>query len=86
MYYCHRFPIEIISYAVWLYFTFLSYRDVQKLLLYRGIEVSHETIRAWGKKFAQRFANQIHCHRPPMENKWHLDGLSITIDGKQHWL
>lgn len=86
MYYRHRFPTEIISYAVWLYFTFpLSFRDVQKLLLYRGIEVSHETIRAWGKKFAQRFANQIRSRRPPVRNKWHLDELSVTINGRQHW-
>jgi putative transposase len=65
MYYRHRFPTEIISYAVWLDFTFpLSYRDVQKLLLYRGIEVSHEAIRAWCQKFGQQFANKIRCRRP----------------------
>jgi putative transposase len=29
----HRFPAEIISHAVWLYFRFcLSYRDVEELL------------------------------------------------------
>ena len=28
----HRFPIEIISYAAWLYFRFsLSFRDVQEI-------------------------------------------------------
>lgn len=44
MYARHRFPPEIISYAVWLYYTFpLSFRDVQKLL-YRGIDVSYEAI------------------------------------------
>jgi transposase-like protein len=43
-----RFPEEIISHAVWLYYRFLlSLRDVQELLLERGIVVSHETIRAW---------------------------------------
>ena len=30
----HRFPVEIISHAVWLYFRFcLSFRDVEELLL-----------------------------------------------------
>jgi putative transposase len=43
-----RFPEEIISHAVWHYYRFLlSLRDVQELLLERGIVVSHETIRAW---------------------------------------
>jgi putative transposase len=37
----HRFPGEIISYGVWLYYRFpLSYRDVQELLCERGIDVT----------------------------------------------
>jgi hypothetical protein len=39
----HRFPAEIISHAVWLYFRFcLSFRDVEELLLERGIIVTYE--------------------------------------------
>src|SRR5262245_16973532 len=39
----HRFPAEIISHAVWLYFRFcLSYRDVEELLFARGVTVSYE--------------------------------------------
>ena len=42
----HRFPAEIISYAVWLYFRFpLSLRHVDEILAARGITVSHETVR-----------------------------------------
>ena len=56
----HRFPAEIISYAVWLYFRFpLSLRHVDEILAARGITVSHETVRQWGLKFGQAFANQI---------------------------
>ena len=44
----HRFPGEIISHGVWLYYRFpLSYRDVQELLFERGIDVTHEAIRQW---------------------------------------
>jgi putative transposase len=40
-YKCHRFPAEIISDAVWLYFRFCSsYRDVEGLLFVRGVTVS----------------------------------------------
>ena len=43
-YYGHRFPPEIISYAVWVYHRFcLSFRDVEDLLAERGIIVSYET-------------------------------------------
>jgi putative transposase len=42
----HRFPGEIVSHGVWLYYRFpLSYRDVQELLCERGIDVTHEAIR-----------------------------------------
>ncbi len=42
----HRFPAEVISYAVWLYFRFpLSQRMVEEMLAARGILVSHETVR-----------------------------------------
>ena len=54
----YRFPAEIISHAVWLYFRFpLSLRKVDELLAARGIIVSHETVRPWALKFGQAFAN-----------------------------
>lgn len=44
----HRFPPDVIRYAVWLYFRFtLSIRDVEELLAQRGIEVSREAVRCW---------------------------------------
>ena len=44
----HRFPPEIISPAVWLYYRFcLSFRDVEDLLAQRSITVTYETIRQW---------------------------------------
>ena len=44
----YRFPAEIISHAVWLYFRFpLSLRMVDELLAARDVVVSHETVRQW---------------------------------------
>jgi putative transposase len=43
-----RFPTELISHAVWLYFRFcLSFRDVEELLCERGVMVTYKTIRQW---------------------------------------
>ena len=70
----HRFPPELISDTVWLYFRFpLSLRMVEEMLAFRGIEVSHETIRQWGLKFGQEFANIIRQRLPRPGDKWHLD-------------
>ena len=56
----HRFPVSIISHAVWRYHRFNdSYRDIAEELAYRGIIVSHETIRAWCIKFAADFKDVI---------------------------
>jgi putative transposase len=47
----YRYPVEIIRHAVWLYFRFtLSFRNVEEILAYRGILVSHESIRQWTLK------------------------------------
>ena len=82
-----RFPIEIISYCVWLYHTFpLSFRDIQKMRMYRGIEVTYEAIRQWCHKFAQAYANQLRRCRPKPADKWYLDEVRIKIQGKQYYL
>ena len=70
----HRFPVEIISHAVWLYFRFcLSFRDVEELLFERGIKVTYEAIRKWCYKFGQHYANRLRRRRPRPGDKWHLD-------------
>jgi putative transposase len=79
MYSRHRFPCEIISYCVWLYYTFpLSYQDIEKMMLYRGIEVTYEAIREWCQKFGQQYANQLRRKRPFIADKWHLDEVVVT--------
>jgi putative transposase len=83
----HRFPAEIISHAVWLYFRFpLSLRHVDEILAARGITVSHETVRQWALKFGQSFANQIRRRLPRAGDTWHLDEVAVKIAGKRHWL
>ena len=80
----HRFPAEIISHAIWLYFRFpLGLRMVEELLAARGILVSHETVRQRARKFGQAFANQIRRRLPGAGDKWHLDEVVMgTSDEK----
>src|SRR3954462_15933935 len=83
----YRFPGEVISHAVWLYFRLpLSLRMVEEMLAARGIEVSHETVRQWGRKFGEGFATQIRRRLPGPGDKWHLDEVCLMISGKKHWL
>ncbi len=83
----YRFPAEIISHAVWLYFRFpLSLRMVDELLAARGIVVSYETVRQWALKFGQIFASQIRPRLPAVGDRWHIDEVALTIAGVKHWL
>src|SRR5215211_1584424 len=83
----HHFPAEIIRHAVWLYLRFtLSYRDVKELLAERGIESSYETVRRWVLKFGPLFARNLRRPRPRPFNKWHLDEMVVSIQGRRMYL
>src|SRR4028118_738967 len=83
----YRFPAEVISHAVWLYFRFpLGLRMVEEMLAARGIIVSNETVRRWALKFGQEFANRIRRRLARAGDKWHLDEVAIKIAGVTHWL
>ncbi len=83
----YRYPVEIISHAVWLYFRFhLSLRDVEELLAERGVTVTYETIRAWCSKFGPSYAAGLRRRRRQPSDKWHLDEVQLKIKGKRHWL
>jgi putative transposase len=83
----HRFPGKIISHAVWLYVRFpLSHRDVEELLVTRGIIVSYEAIRKWCRKFGQAYANALRRRRSRPGDKWHWDEVFITINKERQYL
>jgi putative transposase len=83
----HRFPAEIISQCVWLYFRFcLSYRDVEELMAARGVILTYEAVRYWCRKFGQHYANPLRHRRPRPGDKWHLDEVFLTINGARHYL
>jgi len=83
----HRFPPEIISYAVWLYHRFcLSFRDVEELLAERGVSVSYEAVRQWCRQFGAPLARKLKYHRGRLGDIWHLDEMFVSIRGEQHYL
>ncbi|MGC9537584.1 IS6 family transposase [Streptomyces sp. UG1] len=83
----HRYPVEVISHCVWLYFRFpLSFREVEELMLERGVIVSYETIRRWCVKFGQQYANALRRRQPRPGDKWHLDEVFVTINRERKYL
>src|SRR5712691_3725700 len=87
LYHRHRFPAEIISHCVWLYFRFaLSFRDVEEMLAMRGIALTYETVREWCLKFGQTYANSLRRKSPRPGDQWHLDEVFLEINGHLHYL
>ena len=86
-YHGYRFPSEIISNAVWLYYRFcLSFRDVEDLLAERGVIVSYENIRQWCRMFGGEYARKLKRRQGRLGDTWHLDELFVTIQGERQYL
>ena len=83
----HRFPSDIISYAVWLYYRFnLSHRDIEDLLAERGITVSREAIRLWCIKFGDIYTRRLKRKHRGYGDTFYIDEVFVKIKGKQHYL
>ncbi|CAN7681938.1 IS6 family transposase [Phyllobacterium sp. LjRoot231] len=83
----HRFPIEIVARAIWLYFRFnVSLREVEEMMLERGVVVSYETIRRWCRKHSANYTCRLHRKPPSHEDVWHLDELVVRVNGRKCWL
>ncbi len=83
---------EIIRLSVMMYIRFpLSLRQVEDLLHERGIDICHETVRAWWNRFGPLFAAEIkkkrsaHIRGAP-QWRWHLDEVFVRINGEVNYL
>ncbi|MEV0695820.1 IS6 family transposase [Streptomyces sp. NPDC050388] len=82
-----RYPAEVISYCVWRCFRFpLSFREVEELMLQRGVLASHETVRRWCATFGQAYADGLRRRRPRPGDTWHLDEVFVKINGVRQYL
>ena len=69
----------------------LSLRNVEDLLHEQGIEIRHETVRFWWNRFGPMFATEIRRNRVSQMRsysdwQWHLDEVSVKINGEMHYL
>ena len=83
---------EIIRLTVMMYVRYpLSLRQVEDLLFERGIDICHETVRAWWNRFGPMFAAEIRKKRSSsirahIQWRWHLDEVFVRINGETHYL
>jgi putative transposase len=83
----YRFPEEVISQCVWLYFKLsVSLREVELMMAYRGIHLSYETIRRWCDTFGASSVAKLKRRRPKLGDKVVLDQVFLKINGVQYYL
>ena len=82
-----RFPAEIIVLAVRWYLRFgLSYRDVEELLVERGIEVDHVTVYRWVQRFTPLLANAARPRRHVVGDRWYVDETYVKVGGQWRYV
>ena len=83
-----QFPTDIVLLAVlWRLRYKLGFRDVAELLLQRGFDVSHETIRTWEFRFTPLISENLRAKRRGIAGpSWYLDETYIKVSGRWRYL
>jgi transposase-like protein len=82
-----RFPPEVIVLAVRWYLRFgLSYRDIEELLIERGIEVDHVTVYRWVLRFTPLLADAARPCRHAVGDHWQVDETYIKVAGQWRYV
>jgi transposase-like protein len=72
----------VIVVAVRWYLRFnLSYRDVEELLVERGVEVDHVTVYRWVQRFTPLLADAARFARHSPGNRWYVDETYVKVNG-----
>ena len=81
-----RFPPDVIMVAVRLYLRYnLSYRDVEELLLERGVEVDHVSVFRWVQRFTPLLADAARFCRHAPGDRWYVDETYVKVNGRSHY-
>jgi transposase-like protein len=68
--------------AVRLYLCYnLSYRDVEKLLVERGVETDHVTVFRWVQRFTPLLADAARLCRHAPGDTWYVDETYVKVNG-----
>src|ERR1700736_3421080 len=82
-----HFEPEIIVCAVRWYLRFsLSYRDVEELLMERGLPADHTTIWRWVQRYAPELNKRCRREMKPTNGSWRVDETYICQGGIWRYL
>ena len=82
-----QFTAEAILWAVRWYLMFpVSYRDLELMLLDRGVEVDHTTIFRWIQAYAAELEKRTRPHLRMSNGSWRVDETYVRVKGRWTYL
>jgi transposase-like protein len=83
-----HFKYDIIIWAVRWYCKYgISYRDLEEMLLERGVEVDHSTIYRWVQYYAPKILDKLKWYwKRQLGLSWRVDETYIKVKGKGVYL
>jgi transposase, IS6 family len=81
-----HFEAEIILLCVRWYLRYaLSYRDLEEMMLERGLQVDHTTIYRWVQRYAPELEQRCRPHLKTTNDSWRVDETYIK-SATRTWL
>jgi transposase-like protein len=77
---------QAITSAMQLYFSGESLRNTMKSLRLLGVEVSHQTVYNWIKKYVKLMNDYVEKLKPNVSDKWRADEIYMKIAGNMKYL
>lgn len=82
-----HFPQSVILYAIFFYVRYsVSYRDLQEIMVERGVEIDHATLNRLVVRYAPQIAAQAQKRKRPTSGSWGVDETYIKVKGKWTYL
>jgi transposase, IS6 family len=82
-----HFAPQVILCAVRWYLRYsLSYREVQELLVERGLAIDHTTVWRWVQRYAPEFEERTRPHLKPTKKSWRVDETYVRVKGRWFYL
>jgi transposase-like protein len=77
---------KAVTTAMQLYFSGESLRNTQRSLVLMGVEVSHQTVANWIKKYTMLMKNYADNLKPNVGSTWRADEVWIKVKGDLKYL
>ncbi len=82
-----QFPSEIILQNIYCYLRYsLSYRDLEEMAQYRGLDVDHSTIQRWVVKYSLEIESNFRKNKKQVSGSWRMDETYVKVNGKWKYL